>query len=94
MFCFIPLLHLTHSQLLVIREDIMKKGKQKGMEQGKIAAQCCHAALGGYLMAQREAPDECRAWRRQGQAKICVKIPDLGALYVMLGWMDGWMSWL
>ena len=52
-----------HKMVMVVRMDL-KMGK------GKIAAQCCHAAVGCY----RHAPaDALRAWFTHGQAKIALK---------------------
>jgi PTH2 family peptidyl-tRNA hydrolase len=44
--------------------------------QGKIAAQCGHAAVGCYKRAQRQCPSALSAWERTGCAKIAVKCPD------------------
>jgi len=44
------------------------------MEKGKIAAQCCHATLGAYEHAVKHHPEHVRMWKRNGQAKITVKI--------------------
>jgi PTH2 family peptidyl-tRNA hydrolase len=54
---------------LVVRDDL-KMGK------GKIAAQCAHAALEGYLQAIRSQPELVRRWIRSGQMKIVVKAKD------------------
>ncbi|CAL9732295.1 peptidyl-tRNA hydrolase 2 [Monosporozyma unispora] len=60
---------------LVIRQDL-------GMQKGKIAAQCCHAALGCYrLIATNPSrasynPTMVNRWLRGGQAKITLKCPD------------------
>ncbi|QLQ79201.1 hypothetical protein HG537_0B05480 [Torulaspora globosa] len=60
---------------LVIRQDL-------GMQKGKIAAQCCHAALSCFRMIgcdpNRESynPQLVQRWLRCGQAKITLKCPD------------------
>ena len=47
-----------------------------GMGKGKIAAQCCHAAVGCYKKAQKSSPSGLRAWEMTGCAKIAVKCPS------------------
>ncbi|SCU83815.1 LAFA_0D05996g1_1 [Lachancea sp. 'fantastica'] len=60
---------------LVIRQDL-------GMKKGKIAAQCCHAALACYrLIATDPSRDSynlemTQRWLYGGQAKITLKCPD------------------
>lgn len=60
---------------LVIRQDL-------GMQKGKIAAQCCHAALSCFRMIgcdpSRESfnPQMVQRWLKCGQAKITLKCPD------------------
>lgn len=60
---------------LVIRQDL-------GMQKGKIAAQCCHAALSCFrLMAMDSSrksynPTMIARWLRGGQAKITLKCPN------------------
>lgn len=60
---------------LVIRQDL-------GMQKGKIAAQCCHAALGCYRMIATDPsrssynPVMVNRWLRGGQAKITLKCPN------------------
>lgn len=53
--------------LLVVRNDL-------NMGKGKIAAQCAHAALEGYLRAIKTHPEIVRRWKRSGQMKIVVKV--------------------
>lgn len=45
------------------------------MQKGKIAAQCCHAAVGCYKRADKTIPNAVRAWEYTGCAKIAVKCP-------------------
>ena len=47
-----------------------------GMGKGKIAAQCCHAAVGCYVQAKKVCPAGLSAWERTGCAKIAVKCPS------------------
>ncbi|GCE97128.1 gluconate transport-inducing protein [Zygosaccharomyces mellis] len=75
---------------LVIRQDL-------GMQKGKTAAQCAHAALGCFRMigcdSHRKSynPSMVYRWLRGGQAKITLKCPDestmdeLYALAIALG---------
>ncbi|SCU89093.1 LAMI_0D12376g1_1 [Lachancea mirantina] len=64
---------------LVIRQDL-------GMKKGKIAAQCCHAALACYRLIASDAlrtsynPELCDRWLHHGQAKIALKCPDKEAM--------------
>lgn len=59
--------------VLVVRKDL-------GMKQGKIAAQCAHAAVGIYAKLNRTQSDRLRAWELQGQPKVCVKADSLDEL--------------
>lgn len=45
------------------------------MGKGKIAAQCCHAAVGCYKRASKQCPQGVRAWEMSGCAKIALKCP-------------------
>ncbi|SCV99757.1 LAFE_0B01838g1_1 [Lachancea fermentati] len=60
---------------LVIRQDL-------GMQKGKVAAQCCHAALACYRLIASDPtrdsynPEMTERWLRCGQAKITLKCPD------------------
>lgn len=50
------------------------------MGKGKVAAQCCHAALGCYKRASKQCPSGVSAWERTGCAKIAVKCPTQAEL--------------
>ena len=52
---------------MIVRTDI-KMGK------GKIAAQCCHAAIGAYKQADKE---KIRKWEDEACAKIVLKVDNL-----------------
>ena len=60
---------------LIIRQDLR-------MTKGKIAAQCCHAALSCFRMIATDPakvsynPEMTNRWIRRGQAKITLKCPD------------------
>jgi peptidyl-tRNA hydrolase len=45
------------------------------MGKGKMAAQCCHAAVGCYKRASKQCPKGLRAWEVSGCAKIALKCP-------------------
>ena len=47
-----------------------------GMGKGKIAAQCCHAAVGCYKISTKVCPKALKSWEVSGCAKIAVKCPD------------------
>lgn len=49
--------------------------QELGMGKGKIAAQCCHSAVGCYKRAKRQCPTALSAWERTGCAKIALKCP-------------------
>ena len=53
--------------VMVVRNDL-KMGK------GKLAAQCCHAAVGAYEDAKKKNPAGLSSWKRVGQPKIVVKV--------------------
>jgi len=53
--------------VLVVRTDL-------GMQKGKAAAQCAHAALGCYKKAVKNNSNALSAWEKTGQAKVCLKI--------------------
>ncbi|CAH2266310.1 peptidyl-tRNA hydrolase 2, mitochondrial-like [Pararge aegeria] len=52
--------------VLVVRTDL-------NMGKGKIAAQCCHAAVGAYEKALKRDPEGLKSWQMTGQAKIALK---------------------
>lgn len=45
------------------------------MGKGKVAAQCCHAAVGCYKRASKQCPAGLRTWEVTGCAKIALKCP-------------------
>ena len=55
--------------VILVRKDLK-------MEKGKIAAQCGHAVLGCYRLAQRYQPEMLRQWFMFGQAKVALKVRD------------------
>lgn len=54
---------------------ILCVNKEIKMGNGKIAAQCCHAAVGCYKMAYKYCPNAVKAWEWTGCAKVAVKVP-------------------
>ncbi|OLY82820.1 Peptidyl-tRNA hydrolase 2, mitochondrial [Smittium mucronatum] len=62
-----PIDYSRQSKLtLVVRADL-------GMTKGKVAAQCCHAALACYKTSMKKDPNAVRQWEETGQAKITLK---------------------
>jgi PTH2 family peptidyl-tRNA hydrolase len=59
---------LSCQMMLCVNTDL-------AMGKGKMAAQCCHAAVGCYQRASRSCPNAVKYWERTGCAKICVKCP-------------------
>jgi len=53
--------------VLVVRTDL-------GMQKGKIAAQCAHAAVMCYKKALAEQPKVLSCWETLGQTKVCLKV--------------------
>eukprot|EP00588_Corethron_pennatum_P001569 CAMPEP_0194284422 /NCGR_PEP_ID=MMETSP0169-20130528/27598_1 /TAXON_ID=218684 /ORGANISM="Corethron pennatum, Strain L29A3" /LENGTH=188 /DNA_ID=CAMNT_0039030241 /DNA_START=19 /DNA_END=585 /DNA_ORIENTATION=+ len=60
---------------------IMVVNKSVKMGQGKVAAQCCHAAVACYKIAAKKCPAALRAWETQGCAKVAVKCPTEEEIY-------------
>lgn len=56
-----------YKQVMAVRTDI-------AMGKGKLAAQVAHAAVEASKDAERKKPDWFKAWWREGQAKIVVKV--------------------
>ncbi|KAM7441912.1 Peptidyl-tRNA hydrolase protein 2 [Porites harrisoni] len=59
--------------VLVVRQDL-------GMGKGKIAAQCCHAAVGLCKQLERSNPKLLHQWESTACAKVVVKAPDESSL--------------
>lgn len=60
--------HAPYKMVFCVNQEL-KMGK------GKIAAQCCHAAVGCYKRALKQCPKAVQVWERTGCAKITVKCP-------------------
>lgn len=57
-------------QVLIVRTDL-KMGK------GKIAAQCCHGAIGAY---KKSSKDKIRKWENDAYGKVVLKVKTLDEL--------------
>lgn len=62
-----------YKQALIVRLDL-KIGR------GKVAVQCAHAAVSAAEQARVGFHDWWKDWINEGQAKIALKVPDLGAI--------------
>lgn len=69
--------HAPYKMLLVVNMELT------GMGKGKMAAQCCHAAVGCVKRASKRCPAALAAWERTGCAKIAVKCPTTRELQVI-----------
>ena len=67
---------LRFKQALVVRLDL-------GMGRGKIAVQCSHAAVSAAEEARTKFPTWYRDWMNEGQAKIALKISEIGSLLTL-----------
>ena len=52
---------------MVVRTDLK-------MRKGKIAAQCCHGAIGAY---KKSPADKIRKWENEAYAKVVLKVQTL-----------------
>ena len=65
--------HAPYKMILCVNQGL-------GMGKGKIAAQCCHAAVGCYKRSLKQCPAALRAWEYSGCAKIALKCPNEEAM--------------
>ena len=65
--------HAPYKMVFCVNQEL-------SMGKGKIAAQCCHAAVGCYKRAKKQCPSGVEAWERTGCAKIALKCPTDAAL--------------
>lgn len=63
--------------MLIVRNDL-KMGK------GKVAAQCCHAALTAYKLGMKRDPETMKVWDSNGQQKVTVKCNSEEELLTLL----------
>ena len=64
-------------QVMIVRTDLK-------MRKGKIAAQCCHGAIGAY---KKSPADKIRKWENEAYGKVVlkVKIPTSSVTVLALG---------
>ncbi|KAL9981200.1 hypothetical protein ACROYT_G009871 [Oculina patagonica] len=62
-----------YKMVLVVRQDL-------GMGKGKVAAQCCHAAVGLCRQLEKSNPKLLHQWEQTACAKVVVKAPDESTL--------------
>jgi len=60
--------HAPYKMVFCVNQEL-------SMGKGKIAAQCCHAAVGCYKRAKKQCSSGVVAWERTGCAKIALKCP-------------------
>ena len=60
---------------LLVRGDL-------GMKGGKVATQCCHAAVGAYRRVV--GSPLCRRWEEAGGVKVCLRVEGEGELVARL----------
>ena len=58
-----------HKMILCVNERL-------NMGMGKIAAQCCHAAVGCYKTAKQQSAKALHKWEKSGSPQIALKCPD------------------
>ncbi|MGL4669553.1 MAG: peptidyl-tRNA hydrolase Pth2 [Methanobacteriaceae archaeon] len=58
-------------QVMIIRTDIK-------MSKGKVAAQCCHGAIGAY---QNTDTGKIRNWESDGSKKVVLKVASVEDLF-------------
>lgn len=56
-----------YKQVILVRADL-------GMSPGKACAQVAHASLGSAEEARTKTPRSYRAWKREGQKKVVLRV--------------------
>jgi PTH2 family peptidyl-tRNA hydrolase len=69
-------LEFKYKQVIVLRADLQ-------MSKGKIAVQVAHAAVSAAEEARKKFTEWWRAWLKEGQRKIVVKVKSLEELLTL-----------
>jgi len=67
--------HWNMKLVFVVRTDL-------GIGKGKLASQCCHAAVNCYQEMLNTSPKKLRLWELMGQPKIVLKAEEDGEQYL------------
>lgn len=67
-----------YKQCIVLRTDL-------GMSVGKLISQACHASLETSEKVRTKSPRVWRAWRREGERKVILKVDSLDELLELKG---------
>lgn len=62
-----------YKQIIIVRKDVE-------MGKGKLAAQVSHASLSSYQKTLKANMDIAKAWEREGQKKVVLKVDGLDEL--------------
>lgn len=62
---------MDYKQVILVRQDL-------ALPKGKLASQCCHAAVEAVLRSDKE---KIKKWRLSGQKKVIIKVKDLKELH-------------
>ena len=65
---------MEHKQVIVVRADLK-------MSRGKTCAQVAHASLSSAEKAREFEKEGYKAWKREGQKKVVVKVPSEKELF-------------
>ena len=57
---------VNYKQVILVRQDLK-------LPKGKLVAQCCHASIEAAL---KSSDKKISAWRKEGMAKIVLKVKD------------------
>lgn len=68
----------AYKLVVAVRSDLK-------LSRGKLAVQVAHAAVTCAQQASRKEKRSFKAWLREGQKKVAVKVPDLAALRELEG---------
>lgn len=68
-------MEFIYKMVILVRTDLKK------MEKGKTAVQVAHAAVSVADLARSIKPHLYKAWLKEGQKKVVLKVPSLEDLY-------------